>query len=235
MKYPLCRPLCREISFDTHLTPGVKLLVTACAVGFMLQNLGGSKFLFIFGLTPNLAWNKLYLWQPLSYIFLHHDLVHLFLNLLTLYLFGSALERLWGSVAFLKYFFISAFGAGILTLCFTPSMEIPTVGASSATLAILVAYAFFSPYGDRYLPFPLPLKAQYLVLAYALGVLYLCVFRTSAFVTSLSQVGGMAIGILYLNYYSWKQLIMRERRKYRAKIIRKRYRVVDGGKGMGKI
>ncbi len=54
--------------------------------------------------------------QLVTHMFMHGDLMHLFFNMWGLYLFGSALEALWGSKKFLFYYFFTGFGAAFLYL-----------------------------------------------------------------------------------------------------------------------
>lgn len=67
-----------------------------------------------------------FFWQPVTYLFLHASLWHLALNVLTILLFGSGLEREIGSRQFLRIFF----GGGIL--------------AGLGWMAVLAVLPFFS-------------------------------------------------------------------------------------------
>lgn len=219
-----------NISFGGPITPVVKFIIFACGMTFVLQHLAGERMLFIFGLIPRMVWNDFFLWQLISYIFLHGDIFHLLFNLLALYMFGCELERLWGSSPFLKYFFITGIGAGISTVCMTPALAIPTVGASGAILGILLAYALYYPNRIIYFNFLFPIKIKYLVLIYGLLIFYFSFSRTGGNIAHFAHLGGIVFGFIYLNFYSFKHLIMKQIRKYKAQRIRKRYRVIKGGK-----
>jgi len=219
----------RQISFGGPLTPVVKALIITCGVTFILQHLAGEKMLAIFGLIPYTVYNDLFVWQLVSYIFVHGDIFHLIFNLIALYVFGCELERRWNSWFFFKYFFICGVGAGISTVCLSPSMTIPTVGASGSIFGILLAYAFYFPNRKIYINFIFPIKVKYLVLLYGLLTFYFSFSRSGGNVAHIAHLGGMACGFIYLNFYSFKHLIMKQIRKYKARRIRKRYRVIDGG------
>lgn len=53
-------------------------------------------------------------WQYLSSLFMHGSIAHLLLNMLGLWMFGSALEKLWGGGRFLLFFLICGIGAGLI-------------------------------------------------------------------------------------------------------------------------
>ncbi|MFV1885134.1 MAG: rhomboid family intramembrane serine protease [Balneola sp.] len=54
-----------------------------------------------------------YPWQLLSYMFLHGDLSHIIFNLLALWIFGQAIENLWGTKRFIIYYLLTGIGAAI--------------------------------------------------------------------------------------------------------------------------
>lgn len=53
-------------------------------------------------------------WQPLTYLFMHADLTHLFVNMFGLVMFGSIIEQNLGFKRFVEYYFITGFGALVL-------------------------------------------------------------------------------------------------------------------------
>jgi membrane associated rhomboid family serine protease len=54
--------------------------------------------------------------QLISHMFLHGNLMHIFLNMFILWMFGSALEYVWHSRKFLFYYFFTGLGAAVLHL-----------------------------------------------------------------------------------------------------------------------
>ena len=67
-----------------------------------------------FGLTPWDVTHNGYIWQLVTYIFLHdtRNILHILFNMLGLWMFGSELEQIWGSRQFTKFFFVCGIGAG---------------------------------------------------------------------------------------------------------------------------
>ncbi|MBG6110673.1 membrane associated rhomboid family serine protease [Flavobacterium sp. CG_9.10] len=53
-------------------------------------------------------------WQPITHMFMHGGLMHIFFNMFALYSFGSALESVWGSKKFLFFYVSCGLGAALL-------------------------------------------------------------------------------------------------------------------------
>ncbi|MDX9892170.1 MAG: rhomboid family intramembrane serine protease [Bacteroidales bacterium] len=54
------------------------------------------------------------IWQIFTYMFMHGNFGHLFFNMFSLWMFGAAIENLWGSKKFLVYYLITGIGAAII-------------------------------------------------------------------------------------------------------------------------
>src|SRR5512137_2224017 len=102
-----------RFSFGYGLTPVIKKLIIIMAALFFLQELVSSRMTLYLGLVPLLVWKKFFLWQLVTYIFLHGGISHILFNLLALWMFGGELENLWGSRRFLFYFFFCGVGAAL--------------------------------------------------------------------------------------------------------------------------
>lgn len=71
------------------------------------------------GLTDILALHyfendKFRLWQPITHMFMHGGLMHIFFNMFALVSFGSALEQMWGGKKFLFFYISCGIGAMLL-------------------------------------------------------------------------------------------------------------------------
>jgi len=55
-------------------------------------------------------------WQFITYMFMHGGVAHIFGNMLALWMFGSALENLWGMKRFITFYLICGLGAALLHL-----------------------------------------------------------------------------------------------------------------------
>ena len=57
-----------------------------------------------------------WIWQPVTYMFLHGGIFHILFNMLSFWMFGTDLERMWGSPFFARYYAVTGIGAGIVTV-----------------------------------------------------------------------------------------------------------------------
>ena len=195
------------------------LLITNTAV-FLLLSVGGRMFTldmmpleivfnYYLGLMP--LGHGFYLWQLLTYQFMHANFTHLLYNMFALWMFGMEVEHVWGSRRFLGFYLLCGVAAGISQLIMAPLLEptsvvsvtgagIPTVGASGAVYAVLVAFAMMFP--DRYIfiYFLLPIKAKYFIFGMiALGIMSI---GDQSAVANLAHLGGAAAGFVYVIYLS---------------------------------
>jgi len=179
------------------ITKAVKYLLLANVGIFVLEFLWGSELIYLFGLTPVLV-QKGFIWQPVTYMFLHGGLFHILINMFVLWMFGCEIERTWGTKEFVKYYFITGVGAGLFTFVLSFNSHIPTIGASGAIFGILVAFALMFPNRLIYLYFIFPVKAKYLVIFFAV-IEFLASFKhTSDGIGHFAHLGGMVIGYLYI-------------------------------------
>lgn len=146
------------------------------------------------------------LWQPVTYMFLHANLIHLFFNMLWLYFFGPEVELYFSRKRFFVFYIFT--GAVAVLFNFIPYVlqgyQPPVIGASGAIMGVLVAFAFINPEREFFLfPFPVPINARGIVfvvilmnLFYAFGESYQSV---------ITHFAGMGIGYLYVkaDYMGW--------------------------------
>jgi membrane associated rhomboid family serine protease len=100
-------------------------------------------------------------WTLITYAFLHQGIVHIFFNMLVLFIFGPRVEMQLGSRSFLILYFVSAIGGALLSFA-TPYVHI--VGASGATFGVMYAFAKFWPKAQIYLFGFVPLEARIAIL-----------------------------------------------------------------------
>ncbi len=157
------------------------------------------KFTKLFWLYPPDALGHLWLWQLLTYMFLHSttDPWHLIFNMLVLWMFGNEVERVLGTKRFLTLYFTAGIFAGICCCIFTPWT--PIVGASGAIFAIEVAFAMYFP-NSTVIFYVFPMKAKYLVMIFAGITVFNCVVPKSGNVAHFAHLGGLIYGFLFVRY-----------------------------------
>jgi membrane associated rhomboid family serine protease len=199
-----------RFSFGYGLTPVIKNLMIIMGVVFLLQMTVTGWINFYLGLVPILVWQKFFLWQLVTYIFLHGGISHIIFNLLALWMFGGELESYWGSRKFLGYFLFCGIGAGICTVVFTPYQFIPVIGASGAIYGILLAFGWLFPNRLIYIYFLFPIPAKYMVIIFGLIELFSSGSGTGGGIAHLTHLGGLLFGLIYMSYPSIRQKIRRE-------------------------
>jgi membrane associated rhomboid family serine protease len=223
------------------ITPAVKALLYANIGLFVLQALFPAVTELL-GLSPELVFRRLWLWQPVTYMFLHGDLFHILFNMLALWMLGVELERLWGTNQFLRYYFVSGIGAAATTLLvawlpfdFARGVWLSlTVGASGAVYGLLLAYAYYYPTRPMlFFPIPIPVPAKYFVMILGAIAFLSSLGGRATGVAHATHLGGLVAGYLYLTRgrgglvgeikYRWL--------KWRMARMRRRFDVVGGGRG----
>src|SRR5215471_14103614 len=172
-----------------------------------------------------------FLWQIITYCFIHIGILGTALEMLSLWFLGSFLESNHGPRWLAELFFTSVVGAGLAAIGLSLVMRADAFGGSAiygafgGIFGLLVAFGVL--YGDmEFMMFPLPMtmKAKYLVTVYML-IAVAMVFSSNR-VYALAQLGGALAGYLYIkaaprrgyafatsekyfglrnNYYRWKR------------------------------
>ncbi len=189
--------------------PVIKALIISNVVVWFLLDFLLAPFTLsgipIFGiLTEYLAlWplgTNFWPWQLVTYMFLHGGFLHLFFNMLALWMFGMELENAWGSRKFLIYYLLCGVGAGVANVLIAPliGQGAPTVGASGAVFGVLIGFAMLFPDRPIYLYFLFPVRAKYLIAVWIGLELFFGVTGSSDGVAHFAHLGGAAVGLVYM-------------------------------------
>ncbi len=215
------------------LTPLIKKIVIVCAVVWLAQIAllkAGFDLAQVLGVVPaNVV--RGWLWQPLTYMFLHNpgSIFHILFNMLMLWMFGGELERYWGSRAFLRFYLVAGAGGGIsaalLGLASGPiAAATPTIGASGALFGLFAAYGMI--FAKRTILFMLifPMQARHMAwILIGINFFYL-LSQPGSGVSHIAHLGGALAGYLYLKR-AWR--IGEFYRELRWKIRRRRFKSVS--------
>jgi membrane associated rhomboid family serine protease len=234
-------PYTSQISFGPGpLSPAIKALIGANAVVFLAQEIlsgsGVENLAWTFGLRPDAVVGGLQIWRLATYMFLHGGAFHILFNMLALWMFGTDLERTWGTREFLRFYFLTGIGAGALTVlvsllpgAIAHQLWISTVvGASGAIYGLLLAYALAYP--ERpilIILFPVPAKYAVMILG-AMALLA----GDSTGVANTTHLGGLVVGYLLLRGGRMHPLSEAKYWYLRWKMnrMRKRFGVYEGGR-----
>ena len=189
-----------EFSYKpTLFTNAIKVLVSVNFGIFVLQTLSNAEGLFfpLFGLVPRMVWSELMIWQPFTYLFFHGGIWHVLINMFVLWMFGSELERLWGKSHFLKFYFVTGVGSGLLTMLFSLQSITPIVGASGAVYGVLLAYGLTYPNRQIYLYGIIPIKSIWFVIGIGM-IAFMSSFNNISQVSHITHLSGMLIGYIML-------------------------------------
>ena len=182
------------------------LLAANLIVYLLLQGASADELLIRFALWPPMmpGGPGFAPWQLLTYGFMHVETLHLFFNMFALYMFGSDIERLFGSRFFLLYYLVSVIAAGATHLAVTSltgGQAGPTIGASGGMFGLLLAYGWYFPHRRLMLLFPpIPMSARVFVTLYGAIELLLGVTGTQQGVAHFAHLGGMLGGWLMIEY-----------------------------------
>lgn len=196
------------------LPPATRTLILINIGVWLLQLVAGPLMEGLFALWP-LGSPQFEPWQLLTYAFLHdpRNIAHIFFNMFALYMFGGALEKLWGGRRLVLYYLICVLTAAATQLAVEHAAGAgePVIGASGGVFGILLAFAWYFPRQKLFvIPIPVPLPAWLFVTLYGLVELFFGVTGRQAGVAHFAHLGGMLGGALCILY--WR---LRHRFEYR--------------------
>jgi membrane associated rhomboid family serine protease len=221
------RSYMREDPHRSRLSATV-LIIIAVTVCFALQEIASFYFHRSGWIANYLALSTEglragFVWQLLSFQFLHGGLMHLFFNALTLWFFGRPIEDRLGSHSFLKLYFISGAGGGLLQaglgLIAPNHFGQFTYGASAGICGLISAFALMDPHAEIRIWGVLPLKAKHLLWIGGGIALFFTLVPSGGGVAHAAHLGGYIAGIAYMRWdrarpvVNWNPLQGRRRKR----------------------
>ena len=216
--------------FMRNVPTAVKNLIIINALIMVMTSLNRNfmyeTFALFYPTSPFFHW-----WQPFTHMFMHGGFGHLLFNMYTLYIFGSILERVWGSKKFLIFYFVTGLGAALIhtgveclevqnwmskaaegSIAAQASIHAlkmtPTVGASGAIYGVLMGYAMLYPDSIMTLIFPpVSMKAKWFVLIFAAIELFTGVTGVGGSIAHFAHLGGLIFGYALIWYWKKKRML----------------------------
>ena len=170
---------------------------------------GGDSIVQWLALNPAGLLNG-FVWMPFTYMFMHGSLMHLFGNMLMLFFFGPEVERVLGSRQFLRFYVLCG-ALGVLANLIPVTMlganaNFLVVGASGATLSVLVAFGMIDPDRRVFLfPLPIPITTRFLIM-FIIAMNIMSAVGGGGATSVATHFGGMIVGYLYMK---WRPGFMR--------------------------
>lgn len=221
------------------LSTAIKALILANVAMFLVTAFA-PRLLTVLGLVPVYVVYRLWVWQIATYMFLHGGIFHILFNMLALWMFGTELERIWGTRYFLKYYFVTGVGAGLLTTMFSllpfgfaqSLQQSVIIGASGAIYGLLLAYGLYFPDRPIYMYFVFPIPAKVFVLIMGAIAFYSSMSDAGGGIANATHLGGLVIGYIYLKSARAHPLSELKYRYLKWKInrVRKKFDVYSGGR-----
>lgn len=214
-----------HVSFVVALPPMVRRLLLGSIAVYCFQLLTMHRWDHLFGLDPTLVMSNGAVWQLVTYIFLHANPLHLFWNMIVLWMFGAELEIIWGSRRLVSYYILCGAGAGLFAILLDPRATTITVGASGAIFGLLLAFGLTFP--ERPIAFMLifPIKAKYFVAVLGALQLFLFVQDGDGGIAYGAHIGGLLTGgiFLWIRQKGWRGLrkirIVRSSRSRHLRVV----------------
>jgi len=194
------------------------------------------------GLVPMWVVHQLRVWQLVTYMFIHAGVLHILFNMLMLWFMGAELERLWGTRFFVKFYFVSGIGAGVLTvlvslLPYGPLSQLyasDIVGASGAVYGLLLAYGLYFPDRPIYMYFVFPIPARIFVIILGALAFFSSMSDSGGGLANATHLGGLLVAYIYLKSLRlrlnpWAEVKYRYV-KWKLGRVRKKFDVYSGGR-----
>jgi membrane associated rhomboid family serine protease len=214
------------------IPPVIKNLIIINVIVFLLQlalQRGGSSMIENYFALHDIRSDYFKPHQVVTYMFLHGGWMHIFWNMLILWMFGSILENFWGPKRFLTFYIVCGIGAAILHLLVlyhelsplylelgnypiheqlgyrqnpASPLNTATLGASGAIFGCMVAFGLLFPNSLIYIYALIPVKAKWAVLAYVIFELFSGLQNTAGDnVAHWAHLGGGLVGLLLVFYW----------------------------------
>jgi membrane associated rhomboid family serine protease len=150
-------------------------------------------------------------------MFIHGGIIHILGNMWFLWIFGDNVEDKIGHLQYLIFYLLGGMFSAVFQGLFSPSSNIPLIGASGAVSAVLAAYVCFFPHARILTLLPIFLfitivnipAVVFIVLWFFIQFLYGFVSLTASIkggVAWFAHIGGFIFGIIWVKY------ILRKRR-----------------------
>jgi membrane associated rhomboid family serine protease len=184
------------------------LIIAANIVVFLVELSLGDDFILRYSMKPNEIMHGRQLETLFTSMFMHANFVHIFGNMLYLWVFGDELEANYlGPIRFGGFYLLCGLAADAAQIAVTPLSTVPNLGASGAIAGVLAAFLLVFP-ADRILVYIFPfwhvritafvLIAFWFLIQLVHGVGGISAADQSGGVAYFAHIGGFIAGLLLI-------------------------------------
>ena len=168
--------------------------IVFCLTQFLMPSLT-----YYLALVPRYILYRHWYWQFLTYMFVHGSVSHFLFNMLSLYIFGSAVERRIGSREFTLYYLLCGTLCGVASyaMYYLANTNVVLLGASGAIYALLSLFSALYPRAVIYVFGIIPVQAPFLIIIYFVIELAGGLFSYDG-VAHMTHLFGLLFGLIYM-------------------------------------
>ena len=168
--------------------------IVFCLTQFLMPSLT-----YYLALVPRYILYRHWYWQFLTYMFVHGSVSHFLFNMLSLYIFGSAVERRIGSREFTLYYLLCGTLCGVASyaMYYLANTNVVLLGASGAIYALLSLFSALYPRAVIYVFGIIPVQAPLLIIIYFVIELAGGLFSYDG-VAHMTHLFGLLFGLIYM-------------------------------------
>lgn len=208
------------------------IIVINILIFFHELSLGGAvnRFIFTYGVIPVEIIHGHRLYTIFTSMFLHGGWMHIFGNMLYLWIFGDNVEDSMGHFKYLVFYLLSGVFAAFAQIFINPFSRIPLIGASGAISGVLGAYFVLYPrarvltlipdpftFGIFWRIIRLPayiLLGFWFIIQFFYGLLSLPYSGHTGGIAFFAHIGGFVFGLIaikffkprkFYNYWYWNR------------------------------
>jgi rhomboid family protein len=186
------------------LPRAIRILLIANVVLFLIDLVTGGRYInHWLALDPARTLQGWEVWRLGTYLFVHDlktPFLHILINMLILWMFGTPLVETMGERKFWWFYICTGVFSGVCTLIFYSIIDRPTIviGASGALFGLMFAFAKFFPTQQFLILFLFPVQARYAVLIF--GAIELLSIMSNGEIAHITHLGGALFAFLYFKF-----------------------------------
>ena len=214
-----------DLNIKRFLTPAVTWIIIINIICFILSLIYQESFSYLV-LSPVSVIEKYYLWQPVTYMFLHANARHIFWNLLMLFFIGGYVERSMGTKYFTMFYLFVGIATGVAYTIIIFIIKLifggiflyygGILGASGAILGIVMVFCLMNWNTPILLWAIIPIKGKWIILFIVIlaSIGTLSSFSGRECVSHLAHLLGLAIAHIFYGkpFKNWRNPLKKKKK-----------------------